>query len=151
MKVPSLVAFAAALAASATAQQFEKPFRVQAGGKPIDVDVGHAAPYVVDFDGDGIRDLLVGQFGQGRCRIYKNTGTDKAPQFGEHVVRHRTELGARGRGHAGGCSCARGRGQTRLWRWMGRRCAGSHRQARERAQGGEVRPEAGGGSPARHL
>src|SRR5262245_27476436 len=78
-----LVALAAALAASLAAQQFETPFRVQAGGKPIDVDIGHAAPYVVDFDGDGVRDLLVGQFGNGRCRIYKNTDTDKAPQFGD--------------------------------------------------------------------
>ncbi|HZN41653.1 MAG TPA: hypothetical protein VFD82_22810 [Planctomycetota bacterium] len=78
-----LVAIAATLAASMAAQQFETPFRVQAGGKPIDVDIGHAAPYVVDFDGDGVRDLLVGQFGNGRCRIYKNTGTNATPQFGE--------------------------------------------------------------------
>ena len=78
-----LVAIAATLAAGLAAQSFEKPFRVQAGGKPIDVDIGHAAPYVVDFDGDGVRDLLVGQFGSGRCRIYKNTGTNAAPQFGE--------------------------------------------------------------------
>jgi len=78
-----LVALAATLAASLAAQQFETPFRVQAGGKPIDVDIGHAAPFVVDFDGDGVRDLLVGQFGNGRCRIYKNTGTNSAPKFGE--------------------------------------------------------------------
>ena len=85
MKIPSLVACAAALAASAAAQKFETPFRVQADGKPIDVEIGHAAPYVVDFDGAGVRDLLVGQFGSGRCRIYKNTGSNKAPKFGEHT------------------------------------------------------------------
>ena len=67
-----------------TAQDFEAPFRVVADGKPIDVEIGHAAPYVVDFDGDGVRDLLVGQFGNGRCRIYKNTGTNEAPVFGKH-------------------------------------------------------------------
>ena len=78
-----LAAITATLAASVAAQQFETPFRVQAGGKPIDVEIGHAAPYVVDFDADGVRDLLVGQFGSGRCRIYKNTGTNSAPQFGE--------------------------------------------------------------------
>ncbi|HEX5053912.1 MAG TPA: VCBS repeat-containing protein [Planctomycetota bacterium] len=78
-----LVALAATLAASLAAQQFETPFRIEAGGKPIDVEIGHAAPYVVDFDGDGVRDLLVGQFGQGRCRIYKNTGTNQKPAFGE--------------------------------------------------------------------
>lgn len=83
MQTTRLVALAAALAASVAAQQFETPFRVQAGGKAIDVEVGHAAPYVVDFDGDGVRDLLVGQFGKGRCRIYKNTGTNAQPQFGE--------------------------------------------------------------------
>jgi len=83
MKAITSAAIAAALVASAAAQQFQPPFRIQAGGKPIDVDVGHAAPYVVDFDGDGVRDLLVGQFGKGRCRIYRNTGTDAAPQFGE--------------------------------------------------------------------
>ena len=71
-------------AGAASAQEFEKPFRVQADGKPIDVDIGHAAPYVHDFDGDGVRDLLVGQFGQGRLRIYKNIGTNAAPKFGAH-------------------------------------------------------------------
>jgi hypothetical protein len=78
-----LAAIAAALAATLPAQQFETPFRLEAGGKPIDVEIGHAAPYVVDWDGDGVRDLLVGQFGKGRCRIYKNTGTDQAPKFAD--------------------------------------------------------------------
>lgn len=67
--------------ANATAQGFEPPFRLEAEGKPIDVEIGHAAPYLYDFDGDGVRDLLVGQFGQGRCRIYKNEGTATAPKF----------------------------------------------------------------------
>lgn len=61
--------------------QFEKPFRVQAGGEFIDVEIGHAAPLLVDWDGDSKRDLLVGQFGQGKLRIYTNTGTDTAPTF----------------------------------------------------------------------
>ena len=78
-----LLCSAGLTAAGAQAQGFEAPFRVEAEGKPIDVEVGHAAPYVYDFDGDGVRDLLVGQFGSGRCRIYKNTGTDAAPKFGK--------------------------------------------------------------------
>lgn len=41
------------------------PVRIEAAGKPIDTDTGHAAPFVGDFDGDGVRDLLVGQFGDG--------------------------------------------------------------------------------------
>ncbi|MBI2926070.1 MAG: VCBS repeat-containing protein [Verrucomicrobia bacterium] len=62
--------------------QFAPPFKVEAAGKPIDVEVGHAAPLVTDFDGDGTFDLLVGQFGDGKLRIYRNTGTATAPKFG---------------------------------------------------------------------
>ena len=43
---------------------------------------GHAAPFVTDFDGDGVWDLAVGEFGGGGCRLYKNVGTNKAPKFG---------------------------------------------------------------------
>ena|ERR1043166_5058541 len=63
------------------ADAFSPPFRVEAGSKPIDVDVGHAAPLLVDFDGDGLKDLLVGQFGDGKLRIYKNEGSATTPKF----------------------------------------------------------------------
>jgi hypothetical protein len=79
--------------------------RILADGKAIDVTTGHAAPYVLDFDGDGVRDLLVGEFGDGkfpddqlpeclaegwkkggrfangRVRVYKNHGTNTDPRF----------------------------------------------------------------------
>jgi hypothetical protein len=57
------------------------PVLVLDGKEPIDVDVGHATPYVVDWDGDGKKDLLVGQFGDGKLRIYLNKGTDAQPKF----------------------------------------------------------------------
>jgi len=78
---------------------FAPEVRLEAGGVPIDVVVGHAAPYVIDFDGDGLRDLLVGEFGsgffaadrlpkgmkpdysEGKLRIYRNVGTTQAPVF----------------------------------------------------------------------
>ena len=60
---------------------FEKPFRVRDGSQYIDVDVGHAAPLYTDFDGDGVPDLLVGQYGDGKLRIYHNVGTAKEPRF----------------------------------------------------------------------
>lgn len=79
-----LPALAAALTtmSTASADDLAPPFRVEAGGQSIDVEVGHAAPLMVDFDGDGLRDLLVGQFGGGKLRLYRNTGTASAPQFG---------------------------------------------------------------------
>ena len=45
------------------------------------MDVGHSAPYVCDWNGDGKPDLLVGQFGQGRLRVYLNTGTREEPKY----------------------------------------------------------------------
>jgi hypothetical protein len=73
------------LTAAAHAQEFEKPIRLQAGGKPVDTDIGHAHPLLYDFDHDGKRDLLVGQFGEGKLRIHKNVGTNEAPRFAEHT------------------------------------------------------------------
>ncbi len=72
------------LAATVFAQSFEKPVRVKAAGDFITTQVGHSAPYVYDFDGDGVRDLLVGQFGGGKLRIYRNAGTNKKPNYEAH-------------------------------------------------------------------
>jgi hypothetical protein len=69
------------LAATPGKVELEKPFLATAAGKVIQVDVGHAAPILADYDGDGLKDLLVGQFGQGRLRIYKNVGTATNPKF----------------------------------------------------------------------
>jgi hypothetical protein len=57
------------------ARELALPVRVEAAGKPIDTDIGHAAPFVGDFDGDSVPDLLVGQFGDGILWIYRNEGT----------------------------------------------------------------------------
>jgi len=74
---------AAQSVAPATLPGLQAPFRVKAGGKPIVATTGHAAPFVVDFDRDGLNDLAVGEFGGGRCRVYRNVGSAKAPQFRE--------------------------------------------------------------------
>ena len=62
------------------------PIRLEADGKPIDaVDIGHAAPCVADIDGDGIQDLLVGQFSRGALLIYRNVGTNAEPKLAAGV------------------------------------------------------------------
>jgi hypothetical protein len=63
------------------AQELGPPVRLEAAGKAIDTEIGHAAPFVGDFDGDGIDDLLVGQFGDGILWIYRNEGTNAQPKL----------------------------------------------------------------------
>jgi len=51
------------------------------------IDVGYyAAPCVVDWDGDGLKDLVLGQFASGNIRFYKNEGTNSAPIFNSYTL-----------------------------------------------------------------
>jgi hypothetical protein len=61
------------------------PVRLEADGKPIDTEIGHAAPFIGDFYGRGVKDLLVGQFGQGVLWVYRNVGTNANPKFAAGV------------------------------------------------------------------
>ncbi len=72
---------AAACLAPGSMPQLSAPVKIAAGGTPIQVRIGHLAPYVVDFDRDGKKDLLVGTFDGAVLRVYKNVGSDKAPRF----------------------------------------------------------------------
>lgn len=75
-----LVLFTSSL--TARASELAAPINIQAGGKIIDTGgVGYAAPFFGDFDGDGVRDLLIGEFAQGKLRIYRNVGTNTKPHF----------------------------------------------------------------------
>jgi len=81
--IVALVVPAAAAEPTQQSPELEPPFKINAGEQPLDVGrSGHAAPYFADFDGDGRRDLLVGQYDEGRLRLYRNEGTNKAPRFG---------------------------------------------------------------------
>ena len=76
------------------APRLEQPFLVMAGDKPVLTEKhGLAAPALWDWDGDGKRDLLVGEFETNSgdfpmgadgstIRVYRNIGTDANPKFG---------------------------------------------------------------------
>lgn len=82
----SVVAEMSSVSAESLSPELGTPFRVVSGNAPIDVDVGHAAPLVTDFDGDGNPDLLVGQFGDGQLRIYRNASSkSQGPVFERFV------------------------------------------------------------------
>jgi hypothetical protein len=76
-----VIALAATAWAGGGSLRLGSPVKVLDGTAPIDVEVGHATPNLLDWDGDGKRDLLVGQFGGGKVRVYRNVGTDAAPAF----------------------------------------------------------------------
>jgi hypothetical protein len=79
-------ALAATVAAqSGLSEDLAQPVRIMDGDAPIAVTTGHAAPFVIDLDGDGRRDLVVGQFAGGKARVYKNVGTDAVPAFKGHT------------------------------------------------------------------
>jgi hypothetical protein len=58
--------------------EFQPPTRLMADGVAVRVeDPGWACPCWADVDGDGKKDLLVGQFSGGKIRVYKNLGDGK--------------------------------------------------------------------------
>lgn len=60
------------------------PVRLEADGEPIDIGklsrYAHAGPALADVDGDGDRDLLVGDF-PGYFWFFENVGTDSKPEY----------------------------------------------------------------------
>ena len=88
------------------APQLSDPFLVMGGDKPVLTEKhGLAAPALWDWDGDGKRDLLVGEFETNSSefpmgadgstiRVYLNVGTDSQPRFTEEFEWARDTEGA---------------------------------------------------------
>jgi hypothetical protein len=65
---------------------FHAPTRLSAATGVIDSGPswGHSGPWVEDVDGDGKRDLVVGDF-SGLFRFYRNEGTNTKPSYAAAV------------------------------------------------------------------
>jgi hypothetical protein len=86
------LALVACSAAVGWANEFEAPKLITSEGKPIQVEApGYAVPCLADLDGDGVRDLLVGQFkrrgrsasSRGRCAVWWGGPPDLPPRQAE--------------------------------------------------------------------
>jgi hypothetical protein len=65
---------------------FFPPVRFSAADGVIDSGSswGHSGPWVEDVDGDGLKDLVVGDF-SGLFRFYRNVGTNPQPRYEKGV------------------------------------------------------------------
>ena len=55
-----------------------EPVRLKAGDQYVSVEKpGYACPCWYDVDGDGRKDLIVGQFKDGKLKVYRNLGDGK--------------------------------------------------------------------------
>ena len=71
-----------AVIAYAQTPVFDPPVAIPANGTPINVGLGgNASPFVVDWNGDGKQDLLLGQYDGGKVRLYENVGSNYDPVF----------------------------------------------------------------------
>ncbi|MFO7639553.1 MAG: hypothetical protein R6X14_09740 [bacterium] len=69
-----------ASAAFGQVPRFRGPTRIEAGGVPIDLGY-YTAPLMFDWNGDGRKDMIVGQFSYGQIAFFENVGEDSAPAF----------------------------------------------------------------------
>lgn len=58
---------------------------LNAGGGPIDHDI-HFVPVSVDWNEDGAKDLLIGQYTNGHIHLLLNQGSDFDPVFATSVL-----------------------------------------------------------------
>ncbi len=66
--------------------KFTEPRQLNGGDKLIEIESpGYAAPSIADVTGDGVPDLLVGQFKDGKISLYKGSkAEDGKLTFGAH-------------------------------------------------------------------
>lgn len=72
--------FALTAISFAVIPNFQEPFVIQANGDTLEVAL-ISDPFMVDWDGDGLNDLIIGQFISGKVLFYPNSGSNNDPVF----------------------------------------------------------------------
>lgn len=80
MRTFFIILFSCVVISSAETPRFNGPNYIYDGSNIIDVG-NYGAPYMFDWDLDGKKDLITGQFSSGYIRFYPNNNTDDNPQF----------------------------------------------------------------------
>lgn len=80
MRYGQVLAIALAGPVAASLPLLSSPEPLMCDSQPLRVDL-HSSPFFGDWDGDGLPDLLVGQFGYGMIALYTNTGTAQQPVY----------------------------------------------------------------------
>jgi hypothetical protein len=79
---PKATGTVAPRAAASKGDRLAAPVLMTAAGKPLVPDELAGDPFVGDFDGDGVPDLLLGYGQAGRLLIHRNVGTKAKPKLG---------------------------------------------------------------------
>lgn len=69
---------------AAYSQEMTTPYKIKVSEHYINCKSYYAAPAIVDYDNDGLDDLIVGTF-KGKFRFYKNVGTKSQPKYNDFV------------------------------------------------------------------
>lgn len=75
-----LVVLAISFSATAFTQKMGTAFPIKVGDKNIESKMPYAAPLIVDYDKDGLQDLIVGTL-KGSFKFYKNIGFKSVPKY----------------------------------------------------------------------
>jgi hypothetical protein len=78
----AVISCLSALVTSAAIPELEPGVYVQTTNGPLTVNY-YTAPSAIDWNNDGRKDLLVGQFTSGNIWLFLNQGTDARPIFGK--------------------------------------------------------------------